>query len=461
MVTANILVADDEKNIREGLKISLKKEGHTVYLAEDGVEALNIMESKDIDLVITDLKMPNLDGEELMKRIIKKDNNIPVIILTGHGTVENAVEAMREGAYDFLTKPLNLDKLSLIVNRAIKQRQLIIENRILQNKVDKEAMIKIIGKSSKIMKVFDLVKHVAPTKASVLIEGENGVGKELVANMIYEFSNRKNKPFIKVHCAALSESLLESELFGHEKGSFTGAIKTKKGRFELADSGTIFLDEIGEISPKIQVKLLRVIQEKTFERVGGEETLKVDVRIIAATNLDLKEEVNKDNFREDLYYRLNVVQVNVPPLRERREDIPLLISKFLVEFATENNKKITGISNKARIALSNYNWLGNIRELRNVIESSVVLSNSNIIDIDDLPAYVRNPKNSKNMLQINLPVTMKDIEKKAILTTLRLTNGNKSKASELLGLNRKTLHSKLSEYEIKLEKVLKSDEPSL
>ncbi len=450
-IKANILIVDDEKNIRDGLKIALLRDGYNVFLASDGLEALEILKEEDIDVVITDLKMPNLDGDALMKRIIKEYFNIPVIILTGHGTVENAVQAMRDGAYDFLTKPLNLDKLSLIVSRAVSQRRLIIENRNLQLKIDSLGKGQVIGKSGKMAKIYEIVENVAPTKASVLIQGENGVGKELIANMIYELSNRKDKPFIKVHCAALAESLLESELFGHEKGAFTGAIKTKKGRFELADGGTLFLDEIGEISPQIQVKLLRVLQERSFERVGGEETISVDVRIISATNKDLKDLVEHGKFREDLYYRLNVVQLNIPPLRERREDIPLFISKFITDFSKENNKVIKDITARARACLYNYSWPGNIRELRNVIESAVVLCKNGVIDVDDLPPHIVNEEESLNILKIELPTTMKNIEKKAIISTLRITNGNKSKAAELLDLNRKTLHTKIAEYEIELE----------
>lgn len=450
-INANILIVDDEKNIRDGLKIALSREGYNIFLGSDGLEALEILKNEDIDVVITDLKMPNLDGEALMKRIIKEYFNIPVIILTGHGTVENAVKAMRDGAYDFITKPLNLDKLSLIVSRAVSQRRLIIENRNLQLKIASIGKGQIIGKSGKMAKIYEIVESVAPTKATVLILGENGVGKELIANMIYELSNRKDRPFIKVHCAALAESLLESELFGHEKGAFTGAIKTKKGRFELADGGTLFLDEIGEISPQIQVKLLRVLQERTFERVGGEETIQVDVRIISATNKDLKELVEKGKFREDLYYRLNVVQLNVPPLRERREDIPLFISKFIADFSKENNKIIKDITAKARTCLYNYSWPGNIRELRNVIESAVVLCKNGVIDIDDLPPHLVTEEEQLNILKIELPTTMRNIEKKAIISTLRITNGNKSKAAELLDLNRKTLHTKISEYEIEFK----------
>ena len=449
-ITANILIVDDEKNIREGLKIYLAKDNHKILLAADGVEAYKILTENEIDVVITDLKMPNLDGETLMKKIIKEFYNIPVIILTGHGTVETAVQAMREGAYDFLTKPLNLEKLSLIVSRAVSQRRLIIENRNLQSIIDNIGKGEVIGKSGKMTKIYEIIQNVAPTKASVLVLGENGVGKELVANMLFELSKRKDKPFVKVHCAALSESLLESELFGHEKGAFTGAIKNKKGRFELADGGTLFLDEIGEISPQIQVKLLRVLQERQFERVGGEETINVDVRIISATNLDLKSEVEKGNFREDLYYRLNVVQINVPPLRERKEDIPLFVSKFLTVFSKENNKIIKDITTKATTCLYNYEWPGNVRELRNVIESAVVLCKSNVIDIDDLHPHIRTDDNEGKSLKIELPCSMKEIEKKAIMSTLKMTNGNKSKAAEILELNRKTLHNKIAEYEINI-----------
>ncbi len=450
-VEANILIVDDEKNIREGLRLALKKDNHNIFLASNGKEALELIKNSEIDLVITDLKMPELDGETLLKIIIRDFANIPVIILTGHGTVETAVKAMRDGAYDFLTKPLNLEKLSLIVSRAISQRELIIENRNLQNKLNRYKG-EIIGKSEKIMKIFDIAEQVASSKTSVLILGENGVGKELVANLIQQLSNRKDKPFIKVHCSALAESLLESELFGHEKGAFTGAIKTKKGRFELADGGTLFLDEIGEISQTIQVKLLRVLQEKSFERVGGEGSISVDVRIIAATNKNLKKEVEEGRFREDLYYRLNVVQITVPPLRERKDDIQLLINNFISDFSMENNKTIKEISSNARNALINYDWPGNVRELRNVIESAVVLSRDEVIDINDLPPYIKKDDDHDDLLKIKLPAKISEIEKEAIIGTLKITNGNKSKTAELLDLNRKTLYTKITEYNIELDK---------
>jgi len=445
---ANILIVDDEKNIREGLRVALKHSYNNILLAEDGNEALKMLKDNDIDIVITDLRMPNLDGNSLMKIIVKENPSIPVIILTGHGTIENAVSAIHEGAYDFITKPFDLEQLNLTLERALTQRELVIKNRYLQSQIKLLGNIRIIGQSEKITKIYDIVKQVAPTKASVLILGENGVGKELVANMIHESSNRFGKPFIKVHCASLPESLLESELFGHEKGAFTGAIKTRRGRFELADGGTIFLDEIGEISQYVQIKLLRVLQEKIFERVGGEESIKVDVRIIAATNKNLKQGMDAENFRKDLYYRLNVVQIDIPPLRERKEDIPLFISEFLLHYSKENNKKIVGITSRAKQVLCDYEWPGNIRELKNVLESAVILSKSQNIDLEDLPSHIVKNVEFDHLLKIEFPTKMKDIEKKAIVETLKITNGNRSKASEILGITRKTLGAKIVEYEI-------------
>ena len=447
MLTGNILIFYDEKGIRDGLKLFLKREGHLTFTAEDGKEALEILEKNDIDLVISDLRMPHINGDELLAFIKRDYPGVKVIILTGHGTVENAVEAMRNGAYDFLIKPLNLEKLGLIVKRALSQRQLEIDNRLLKKKLNVFSK-QMIGKSDKMIKISNLIEQVAPSKTSVLILGENGVGKEVIANLIHDFSNRKSNPFIKVHCAALSENLLESELFGHEKGAFTGAIKEKKGRFELANKGTIFLDEIGEISPNIQVKLLRVIQEKSFERVGGEKTINVDVRIIAATNRNLKKEVEEGRFREDLYYRLNVVQITVPPLRERKEDILLMMSSFIQNFSEENDKNIKEITKKAKTALYNYNWPGNVRELKNVLEAAVVLSKDGVIDINDLPPYLKNEDEQGNFLKIKMPATMDEIEKEAIISTLALANGNKSKTAEMLNMNRKTLYAKLNELEI-------------
>lgn len=453
-MTFNILIVDDEKNIREGLGQSLEMDGYTVSLASNGAEALERMQKTYTDLVIADLKMPQMGGEELLKHISSAYPTIPVIILTGHGTIESAVNAMRNGAYDFLTKPVNLNHLSLLVKRALSNRELVLKHRELQEEVlrisNRRRYSEIIGKSSQMKRVLDVVEQVASTKASVLITGESGVGKELVANAIVQLSDRAEKPFIKVHCAALSESLLESELFGHEKGAFTGAVARKRGRFELANTGTIFLDEIGEISQQVQVKILRVLQEKKFERVGGEETLEVDVRVISATNRDLKEEIASGSFREDLFYRLNVVNIQVPPLRERKEDILLLATAFLKEFAEENGKQIEGIDGKARLLLSAYSWPGNVRELRNCMESAVVMCRGNIINEEDLPPSVTDDSGASE-IRIPMGSSFMEAEKEIIRGTLIFTGGNKTRASEVLGIGRKTLHRKLAEYGLEAE----------
>jgi DNA-binding NtrC family response regulator len=355
---------------------------------------------------------------------------------------------MRDGAYDFLTKPLNLERLSLLVKRALSNRELFLQHRALQEELGRRTKFpQIIGKSERMQKIFDVISQVAPTKASVLITGESGVGKEIIADAIHFNSPRKDRPYIKVHCAALTETLLESELFGHEKGAFTGAIARRRGRFELANGGTIFLDEIGEINQSVQIKILRVLHEKKFERVGGEETIDVDVRIISATNKDLKQEIKNGNFREDLYYRLNVVNLHVPPLRERKDDIPLLMTTFLKEFTEENKKKIEGIDPKARLILSQYSWPGNVRELRNCIESAVVLCKGTIINIDDLPPYLR-ASSEKDYIKLNTGISLADAEKQIITLTLNRYGGNKSKTAEILGIGRKTLHRKLNEYNI-------------
>jgi len=447
----NILVVDDEKNIREGLGKALELESYNVVLAEDGKAALAKMNKHEIDLVLTDLRMPNMSGEDLLKKVASSYPTVPVIILTGHGTVENAVMAMRAGAYDFLTKPVNLERLSLLCKRALSTRQMALQHRALRDEVaslkKKKRVPEIIGKSKEIQKVFELIDQVAPTKASVLITGDSGVGKELVAEAVHKLSDRAENPIIKVHCAALTESLLESELFGHEKGSFTGASSRKKGRFELADGGTIFLDEIGEINANVQIKILRVLQEKIFERVGGEESVSVDVRIIAATNRNLQEEIQKGNFREDLYYRLNVVNIRMPSLNERREDIPILTSFFLKKFSEENDRNIEGIDSKARLALYNYSWPGNIRELQNCIESSVVMAKGRILTTDDLPPYLQ-INAEDNYIKIPMGATLSEAEKILIRDTLIHENGNKSKTADILNIGRKTLHRKIDEYNL-------------
>jgi DNA-binding NtrC family response regulator len=443
-----LVVADDEKNIREGLAEALAGDGYRALMAADGEEAMKLVDMGDVDLVITDLRMPRLSGTDLLKSIASRYPGLPVIVLTGHGTIEDAVSAMRAGAFDFLTKPVNLEHLSILVKRALETREMARKNRELEAEVDAQRRTSsIIGKSAEIKKVFDLIRKVAPTRASVLVTGDSGVGKELIADAIHNLSPRRDGPLIKVHCAALAESLLESELFGHEKGSFTGAQARKRGRFELADKGTLFLDEIGEINQNVQIKILRVLQERKFERVGGEETIDVDVRIVAATNRDLKEEIRKGSFREDLYYRLNVVNIHVPPLRERRDDIPLLAMSFLREFAEENGKKLEGFDPKARQSLYAYPWPGNVRELRNSIESAVVMASSGLVCLDDLPPNVRSSGEERD---VRVPVgsTLEEGEKILIRETLAAQGGNKSRTAEILGIGRKTLYQKIEEYGI-------------
>lgn len=443
-----ILIIDDEKNIREGLAANFEMEGYNVKLAENGQEGLNFVSKGDIDLVITDLRMPGISGEEVLRKITTETPGIPVIVLTGHGSIDAAVDAMRNGAYDFLTKPLNLDQLTLIVKRALETRELSLQHSQLKQEVENDQVLeKMICKSQEMQKVYEMIKKVAPSKASVLITGESGVGKEVVADAIHKLSPRKDKQCIKVHCAALSENLLESELFGHEKGAFTGADNLVKGRFELAHGSTIFLDEIGEINQNVQIKILRVLQEKSFERVGGQETINVDVRIIAATNRVLEDEVKKGTFREDLYYRLNVIHIHIPPLRERKDDIPLLISNFLEEFSKENGKIITGIDSRAKNAMFNYNWPGNIRELRNCIESAVVMCSTDKITFEDLPPTVSKAASDVSIM-IPSSSTLEEAEKIIILQALAANKNNKSKTAEHLGIGRKTLHRKLEEYGI-------------
>lgn len=445
-MTFRLLIVDDEKNIREGLGEALRLDGYDIALAVDGSDGWKRFQKGDIDLVITDLRMPGLSGEELLLRIGAEAPGVPVIVLTGHGTVENAVEAMRAGAYDFITKPVNLDRLGLLVKRALQNRELARQHRELQEEIERRKQFdSIVGKSAGMRRVFDMVRQVAPTRASVLITGESGVGKELIADALHDLSPRKGKPLVKVHCAALAATLLESELFGHEKGAFTGAISRKRGRFELANEGTLFLDEIGEIDQNVQIKILRVLQDKKFERVGGEETLEVDVRVITATNRDLKAEIEKGTFREDLFYRLNVVNIHVPPLRERKDDIPLLAASFLKEFAEENGKRIDGLDARARAALYAYDWPGNVRELRNCVESAVVMAKSSIVGIDDLPPSIR-AGDDAGWIRIPVGSTLAEAEKLVIRETLSNNKGNKSRTAEILDIGRKTLHRKLAEY---------------
>lgn len=442
-----ILTIDDEENIRNGLADNFELEGYDVLKASNGKQGLEIISKGNVDLVITDLRMDGMSGEEVVKHVTTENPGIPIIVLTGHGSIDDATAAMKAGAYDFLTKPLDLDHLNLIVKNALKGRSQEKQIKELKEKLSFNlSSDKMIGRSAELNKVRTLISKAAPSKANVLITGESGVGKELVANAIHNQSNRKEKPFIVVHLAAMSESLLESELFGYEKGAFTGADTQHKGHFERANGGTIFLDEIGEINQSTQVKLLRVLQERKFERVGGEKSIDIDVRVVAATNKNLEEEVKAGRFREDLFYRLNVVRIQMPSLRERKDDIPLLMHSFLTEFCKENNKNINGFDTKSKAVMLKYSWPGNIRELRNCVESAVVMCSGDEIKIEDLPPALQNKFEEKNII-IPIGITLEEAELIIINENLAFNNGNKSKTAEILGIGRKTLHRKLGELE--------------
>ena len=448
MSNFTILTIDDEENIRNGLADNFELEGYNVKEAANGKAGLELIEQGGIDLVITDLRMDGISGEEVVRQVTTKFPGIPIIVLTGHGSIDDATNAIKAGAFDFLTKPLDLDHLNIVVKNALRGKELAQQNKELKEKLlNQNNASDMIGKSSELSRVKTMIEKAAPTKANVLITGESGVGKELVANAIHKQSPRAAMPFIIVHCAALSESLLESELFGFEKGAFTGAEAQHKGRFELANGGTIFLDEIGEINPATQVKLLRVLQEKKFERVGGEQTISVDVRVVAATNRNLEEEVKAGHFREDLYYRLNVVRIEMPSLRERKDDIPLLMHSFLREFNIENEKNIKGFDNRSKAAMMKYDWPGNIRELKNCVESAVVMCTGDEIKIEDLPASLRAGSEERS-ISIPLGITMEEAEKIIIQENQAANNNNKSKTADILRIGRKTLHRKLEEWDM-------------
>ena len=439
-------MVDDEVNARTALAELLRDEGYDIETAADAFKALGKYEAFAPHVVVTDLKMPGMDGVELVKKLRGMEDPPAVVVMTAFGAVSSAVDAMRAGAAEYLTKPLNFDELLVVLDKVFEQQALRRETRQLRQRVrDRVAPNNIVGTSPPMQRVFEVVDQVAPSRATVLITGESGTGKELVANALHQRSPRASGPFIKLHCAALAESLLESELFGHERGSFTGAMARKDGRFQLADGGTLFLDEIGEISPSIQVKLLRFLQEHEFERVGGTQTIRVDVRVIAATNRNLVEEVAKGRFREDLYYRLNVVGLEMPPLRDRRGDVPQLAKFFLDRFVKDNGKQIEAFSPEALEVLMGYDWPGNVRELENAIERAVVLTNGSLLEPRALPPNVR-PK----LVPAGMPVvpgaTMADIERYAILETLKATGGSTSKAAETLGISVRTIQYRLHQY---------------
>ena len=451
-----VLIVDDEKNYPLVLSAVLEEEGFETVAANSGHEALEILGTTQIDLVLTDMKMPLMDGLELLKNIKAKNSDLPVIMMTAHGTVDKAVEAMQKGAHSYILKPFDNERLIIYVNKAISTYRVIKENQRLRDAVELQYSFgNIIGKSKVMQDVFETIGKVAPASTTVLIEGESGTGKELVAKSIHFNSPRRNKPFIAVNCSALAESLLESELFGHEKGAFTGAVNMKKGRFELADSGTLFLDEIGELSQNLQVKLLRALQDKIFERVGGVKSISVNIRIIVATNKKLKEEMLKGQFREDLYYRLNVVHIVMPNLRGRREDIRLLVDHFINKYKDERASDIpvTGLDKDVERLFYDYSWPGNVRELENVIERAMVLCQSNHIKVSDLPREFKD--SVYNMLYIEgipadaeLDGTLAMIEKKMIQRALNLTNNVQSKAAELLGIGKSGLSWKMKKFKV-------------
>jgi len=440
-----VLVVDDEAHIRESLEKILVKEGLEVAQAATGQEALEVLRERSISVAVCDLRMPLMDGVQFLKAARAMRPETEIILMTGYGTVQTAVEAMRLGAYDFIEKPFKRLELIKSVQKAIERQNLLFENRRLREELEGDGAgpRNVIGASRAMRQVIELVNQVAESTATILIEGESGTGKEVIANAIHYRSARKDRPFVKVSCAALPETLLEAELFGYEKGAFTGAAGRKSGRFELADTGTLFMDEVGEIPPSMQVKLLRVLQEGEFERLGGTRTLKVDVRLVAATNRSLSELVKRGQFREDLYYRLNVITVVIPPLRDRPEDIPLLVDHFVRRYAQRNNRSIAGVTKEAMDRLMDYSWPGNVREVENTIERAIVLTREPMIGVESLPPTIRTSSRVPTQVVIPIGTKMRDVQQRMITETLKHTNGNRELAAKLMGIASRTIYRKL------------------
>ena len=461
-MSSKVLIVDDEKLMRISLESQLKKEGYSVKSVDNALDGLKMVKSEEYDVVVTDLRLSGMSGIDFLKEIKKHNQEIIVVIMTAYGTLESAVSAIKEGAYDYIAKPFSTDELIIKLQRALYYKNTTAEVNRLRREIQSEFEFgNIIGKSEAMKKVLETVQSVSDRDATVLIRGESGTGKEKIAGAIHYHSVRRNGPFIRVSCAALNREILESELFGHEKGAFTGAVKTRRGRFELANNGSIFWDDVDDIPLDMQVKLLRVLQERTFERVGGEETLSVDVRIICATKKDLLEHVKEGYFREDLFYRLNVVPINIPPLRERKEDIPLLIKCFLKKFVSQYEDALPDVSQEVLDVLLAYNWPGNVRELENVIEHAVAFSKSKGISIETLPEYLRRvdirtdllSMDLSNKQEINLQDALTEVEKKLIQWAHQKTNGNQVKMAEILGIPRTTLRNRLIKLQL-FEKVL-------
>jgi len=448
----SILIVDDEMDALDLMEELFLKHGYETFTARNGIEAMPIIAENEPDILISDMVMPEMDGIKLLEMVNKKYPDIAVIMITAHGTIETAVETMKKGAKDYILKPLRLDEILAKVETISQLKSLMKENQYLREKLSQKYNFNnIIGMNGQMLELFDLIKDIAKTNSTVLITGESGTGKELIANAIHFNSDRIKKPFVKVNCGVLAENLLESELFGHVKGSFTGAIRDKLGRFEIAHGGTIFLDEIGDVSSNMQLKLLRVLQEGEFERVGGTETIKVDVRIIAATNRNLNEMMMKGQFRQDLYYRLNVIPLEVPPLRERKDDIPLLITHFLDKFNKQFSKKIDFIEDEAMRYLQNYSWPGNIRELENLLERAVVLNKTGRLTVKDFPLVIMK-QDGEIEVDLTAEGSLTDLvdvyEKQVIMKALRENNYNKLRTAEKLGIHRSTFMSKLKKYDI-------------
>jgi two-component system, NtrC family, response regulator HydG len=445
-----ILIVDDDPGHQSSLSILIKGWGYEVFTADNGALAVENVRKRPFDAVLMDVRMAEMDGIEALRRIKEYNPAVPVLIMTAYSSVDSAVQALKSGAYDYLTKPLDFDELRITLERALDHTRLAVENRALKEQLPRSFQLDaIIGKSPSMQALLEMVAMVAPSEATVLITGESGTGKELVAKAIHGLSPRKNAPLVTVNCAALSETLLESELFGHEKGAFTGADRRREGRFVLADKGVIFLDEIGEIPLPMQAKLLRVLQEREVQRVGSDTPIQVDVRIIAATNRDLSRAVSRGEFREDLFYRLNVVTLRVPPLRERKEDLPLLAQHFLTLFGEKNRKNLRGFTPQAMDLLLRHDWPGNVRELENAVERAVIMAMSNWVGENDLPLVVL--QGSPDSLEPSVEAgarPLEVVEKEAVLSTLEQTGGNKSEAARLLGISRVTLHKKLKKYGI-------------